>query len=216
LTRVKRAPAAGGYIKSLLARLAELPMNHPAERTPGATLPLPLPRAAASPRHAATGAPPTLSLGQISTLLWNVFGFSRHLHGRAALPRQQRPGLKVYALLPEGAYRYEAEAHRLVLVTPADLRALVGLRGAHPAALDLVYVTESTPGRDEAWEECGTLALADADHAARHVADQCAAQGLAAGITHQVAARLHAALALPPGLEVVLAQCVDLPPVQAS
>lgn len=191
-------------------------MNHPAERTPGATIPLPSPRAAALPRHAALGAPSALSLGQISTLLWNVFGFSRHLHGRAALPRQQRPELKVFALLPEGAYRYEAETHRLVLVTPADLRALVGLRGAHPAALDLVYVTESAPGRDEAWEECGTLALADADHAARHVADQCAAQGLVAGTTHHVAARLGAALALPPGLEVVLAQRVDPTPVQVS
>jgi hypothetical protein len=190
--------------------------HHAAERAPGATIPLPLPRGAAPARHATAGAPSALSLAQISTLLWNVFGFSRHLHGRAALPRQQRPELKVYALLPEGAYRYEAEAHRLVLVTPADLRALVGLRGTHPAALNLVYVTEGAPGRDEAWEECGTLALADADHAARHVADQCAAQGLVAGTTHHVAARLGAALALPTGLEVVLAQRVDPTPVQVS
>lgn len=192
-------------------------MKSEPQLAPHDAIPLPLPRRAAPGSEAqAAAAAAGLSLAQISTLLWNVFGFSRHVHGRVALPRRQQPELKVYALLPEGAFRYDAEEHRLVLVTPADLRALVGSRAAPPAALDLVYVSDRAPAREEAWEECGILAQADADRIARHVADQCAAQGLAAAATRQVAARLHGALALPPGSQVALAQRVDPVPPGAS
>lgn len=182
------------------------------EHTPAdASILLPLPRLRRPPEAPAVARTGVLSLDQVSSLLWNGLGFSRHVHGRAALPRSWRPGLQVYALLAEGAYRYDLEEHRLDLVTPSDLRTLLNGPGSRTAALQLLYVTAQACHADDAWEECGRLALEDVDRVAQHVAAWCSAQGLVAAATRNVAARARSALRLAPGEHVALAQRIDWP-----
>jgi hypothetical protein len=179
---------------------------------PAGSILLPLPRLArgrdAVPACAEAGAIP---LEQVSSLLWNGLGSRRRVHGRAALPPRVGQPLQVYALLPAGAYRYEPEEHRLDLVAPSDLRALISGAGGRPAALHLLYVTIEGSRGNDAWEECGRLAVDDAGHVAERVAARCGEQGLVASSTRHVAPRVRAALRLVPRQHVALAQRVDRP-----
>lgn len=152
-----------------------------------------------------------LPVEQVSSLLWNGLGAGPPVHGRAALPCRLRRHLQVYALLPSGAYRYEPEEHRLDLVAPSDLRTLMAGAGTRPAALHLLYVTTEGPHADEAWEECGRLAVEDVGHVADQVAARCGEQGLVASPTRHVAPRVRSALRLAAGQHVALAQRVDRP-----
>ena len=176
-----------------------------------ASILLPLPRLARlAPVQADTGGR-ALSLEQVSSLLWHGIGFSRHVRGRAALPRRLHPDLQVFAILPEGAYRYDPHEHRLQLVVPSDLRPLVDGAGAREAALHLLYVTEELPRAEEDWEECGRLALEDVDRIAAHLGARCAEQGLVCGASHRVPPRLRVALRLHPAQHVALVQRIQRP-----
>lgn len=191
-------------------------MHHAHKPATGGSILLPLPRLSRGPRRepeAPRDADGALRMEEVSSLLWNGLGFSRHVHGRAALPSRLRSELQVYAILPEGAYRYDAEEHRLDLVTPSDLRACIDGAGTRAAALHLLYVTaDATRGEEEwEWEECGRLAVQDVATMAQHVAGHCAERGFVASTTNRVAPRARAALRLHPGQRVALAQRIQRP-----
>ena len=65
----------------------------------------------------------TLSLQTLSTLLWAAFGVNRPgSGGRTAPSAHNWREIEVFAVLGEGAYRYDPRAHRLLLVKGQDLR----------------------------------------------------------------------------------------------
>lgn len=166
-------------------------------------------RAAAATR---TGAAESLPLERISALLWAGTQF-RHpvVHGRAALPQRLRPLVAVYTVLPTGVYRYDTVDHSLLLVRPGDLRQRIERRGVMPAALYLAYVDGCTPDEGGEWEECGTVACADAAHIAQNIAGYCASQGLVARVSRDAAGPLATALALSAPMRIALVQRVGYP-----
>lgn len=184
-------------------------MSHAKDRAAGAhgqekiVLPPPCGTAGAAPRKEALD---TLSLAELSTLLWTGTAFRRQRHGRAALPPHLYPLVQLYAVLPDGAYRYDPVEHSLVLVTSRDLRRWIGPRAGMRTALDLLYVDDSASQEEGEWEECGTVAGADTDHIAQGVAAHCARAGLAASVASRVAPQLAAALGLSPPGRIALAQ----------
>jgi len=87
----------------------------------------------------------------LSNLLWAACGVNRRegpfgISGRTAASASNSQEIDLYVVLPEGAYRYDAIAHRLDLVADGDLRALTigpGQAGAAMSApVHLVYIAD--------------------------------------------------------------------------
>lgn len=155
-----------------------------------------------------------LSLELLSALLWAAFGVNRRdSHGRTAPSAHNWQETDVMAVLPSGAYRYDARSHRLHLVLAQDLRAATGLQDFVAAApLNLVYVADFARMHEARPEDREFLAGADAGFIAQNVYLFCAAAGLATVVRGLVDRRaLAAALRLGPTQRITLAQSVGHP-----
>jgi hypothetical protein len=103
--------------------------------------------------------------------------------GRTAPTACDSQEIVVYAVLAEGAWRYDAREHRLLRVRTGDLRALTGTQDfVSVAPLNLVYVIDHEhlqleDGLDP--EEHGVLAGADIGCIVENIYLYCAGAGLA-------------------------------------
>ena len=83
-----------------------------------------------------------LSLQQLADLFWAACGYNREdkLTIPTAMNRQE---ISVYAIMPDGAYQYDAKNNKLVMVTDADLRTLAGMQEySHKAFLNITIVSD--------------------------------------------------------------------------
>lgn len=155
--------------------------------------------------------PESLALPVLSALLWAAFGVNRDAtHGRTAPSAHDWQEIEVYAVQPEGAYRYDATSHALHLVKSGDLRPLTGTQDfVGGAPLDLVYVADFGKMHDATAEQRTFYAAADAAVIAQNVYLFCAAAGLATVVRGLIDRRsLAAALGLAVDHRIVLAQTV--------
>lgn len=158
--------------------------------------------------------PDALDLQTVSDLLWAAFGVNRaHSHGRTAPSAHDWQEIAVFVVLPEGAFRYDAQAHRMALVKAEDLRADTGLQAfAATAPLNLVYVADFAAMHDTRPDERPFLAGADAACIAQNVYLHCAAHGLGTVVRALIdRRRLAQSLGLKPTERIALAQSVGLP-----
>lgn len=158
--------------------------------------------------------PDALSLEALSTLLWAGFGINRReTGGRTAPSAHNWQEIDVFAVLPEGAYRYDAQQHRLLLVRAEDLRGATGVQDfVRTAPLNLVYVADFARMPDAKPQERDFLAGADAGCIAQNVCLYCAGAGLATVVRGLVdRRRLAAALGLSRTQRIALAQSVGRP-----
>lgn len=187
------------------------------------TVPLPTPRlqgsltleAALKKRHSTRDyLPDALSLEQVSALLWAGFGVNRPgSWGRTAPTVCDSQEIVLYAVMPEGAWRYDAREHRLLRVRSGDLRALTGTQEfVAGAPLNLVYVIDQEHMQGEAAidpEQSGVLAGADIGCIVENIYLYCAGAGLATVVRCQLdRPQLAAALGLRPQQRVALAQSI--------
>jgi SagB-type dehydrogenase family enzyme len=80
----------------------------------------------------------------LAELLWAAYGVNRADSGRRTAPSaHDRREIDLYVAMEEGLYRYDANAHTLILVAKKDLRAATG-RQKFPgrAPLNVVYVAD--------------------------------------------------------------------------
>ncbi|MDP2257132.1 MAG: nitroreductase family protein [Polaromonas sp.] len=155
-----------------------------------------------------------LPLETLSALLWAGFGINRpESAGRTAPSAHNWQEIDVFAVLQEGAYRYDAQAHRLLLVKAQDLRGLTGMQDfVATAPLNLVYVADFNRMPDAQPEERHFLAGADAGCIAQNVYLFCASAGLATVVRGLInRAELAAALGLSKTERIALAQTVGYP-----
>lgn len=155
--------------------------------------------------------PDALSLEMLSALLWAGFGVNRaERGGRTAPSAHDLQEIEVFAVLPEGAFRYDATNHRLLLVKAEDLRKDTGLQDfVATAPLNLVYVADFARMHGARPEEREFLAGADAGCIAQNVYLFCACVGLATVVRGLIdRRRLASALGLSPTERVALAQSV--------
>ena len=147
----------------------------------------------------------------LSTLLWCAFGINRpDSGGRTAPSAHNWQEIEVFAVLPDGAYRYDARRHALQPVVNADLRAATGMQEfVGTAPLNLVYVADFGKMGDASAEDRTFYAAADAGFVAQNVYLYCAAAGLACVVRGLVDRRkLAPALRLRTDQRIVLAQTV--------
>jgi nitroreductase len=121
-----------------------------------------------------------LTPADLSAILWAADGVNRPNGKRTAPTAHGRRYLDIYLVGEEGAYRYEAPEHKLVLVNPANLKGAVGVQ-AHVAAASHVLVLVADLGRvggagDR--EQKIKYASATAGCIAQNVYLMCAARGL--------------------------------------
>lgn len=87
--------------------------------------------------------PEALSLEELSGVLWAAAGVNRadgYLTAPSALGLYP---VTVYAFFPEGVYRYDATAEKLVRVVEGDYRRLTAMQDfAYEAPLNLVYIAD--------------------------------------------------------------------------
>ena len=158
--------------------------------------------------------PDALPLVTLSALLWAAFGINRpERHGRTAPSAHDWQETDLYVVLEEGAYRYDAREHRLLLVNAEDLRRHTGTQDFVAAApLDLVYVADFSRMTDVREEDRAFLAGAEAGSIAQNVYLYCAGTGLATVVRgtvdrHSLARVLH----LSKTQRITLAQTVGFP-----
>jgi SagB-type dehydrogenase family enzyme len=155
-----------------------------------------------------------LALPILSALLWSAFGVNRPATaGRTAPSAHGWQSIDVYAVMRDGAYRYDAGAHALRRVRSGDLRAVTGTQTfVGGAPLDLVYVADVGRMVEATAEERTYYAAADAAAIAQNVYLFCACADLATVLRGLIERRkLAAALGLAPDHRIVLAQTVGHP-----
>lgn len=155
-----------------------------------------------------------LPMQAISELLWAGSGINRMMAGGRTVPFRHLPDeVEIYAAFPNGVYRYEALAHRLILRRAIDIRALTGTQDfVRDAPLNLIYVTLKHETASSHTRSIPICSIVSAGSIAQNVALYCAATGLASVVRETLdVAQLANALGLS-GIEFpLLAQTVGLP-----
>jgi SagB-type dehydrogenase family enzyme len=160
-----------------------------------------------------------LSLPVLSDLLWAAAGINRPDAGKRTAPSARNwQEIEVYAVMQDGAYRYDAKDHALRAVAPGDLRRATGMQDfVGVAPLNLVFVADLTKMKDARPEDQALYTGADAAFMAENVYLFCASAGLATVVRGSVdRAALAAALGLPETQRIILAQTVGHPKAAAA
>ena len=174
-----------------------------------------------------------VSRSMLSHLLWAACGVNREVGpfgqpGRTAASASNSQEIDLYVLLPEGAYQYDAPAHRLIGVVPDDLREAALTRGQRIpgglAPVQLVFVAdierlEHTAGFEEPGlhdpEVQKSYYFIDAGLIAGNVYLFAAAEQMAAWFHNCDRARLADALRLGERQRVLFAMSVGSSPPPA-
>ena len=137
----------------------------------------------------------------VSDLLWAASGVNRP-DGRMTAPTARNiQEITLYAILPSGAYRYDAKANRLAQVSIENLTQSV----TGKAPLTVVYVadTKKQPNLKMSAVDCGFIG--------QNIYLYCASAGLSTVIRGSFDKGFISKLNLPEGSEVFFIQSVGFP-----
>ncbi|MBN2369800.1 MAG: nitroreductase family protein [Vicinamibacteria bacterium] len=124
---------------------------------------------------------------QLSNALWAAFGVNRPDGKRTAPSARNWQETDIYVLLKQGAYAYDATAHRLNPVLGDDIRALGATQAfAHEAPVTLVFVADLAKTGDPIAAATAMLAAMDTGFISQNVYLYCASAGLATGVRGMV------------------------------
>lgn len=104
-----------------------------------------------------------LSTDDLSNLLWAAVGVNRPDGKRTSPTAMNKQEITVYAVLPQGAYKYEPDKHVLTLISAGDFRSEVaGMQDfAKSAPVCLVIVADMSQfdddGKRMAWADAGIV-----------------------------------------------------------
>ena len=154
-----------------------------------------------------------LPLPLLSNLLWAAYGLNRPEGGRTAPSALNAQEVDVFLALPNGAYRYDAATHRLLLAAGKDLRAITGYQDfVDDAPLDLVYVADHRRMALVPVGQRESFAAAAAGAIAQNVYLFSAGNGLATVIRAWIdRGAIADALGLTHDQQVLLAQTIGYP-----
>lgn len=154
-----------------------------------------------------------LSQQTLSNLLWAAAGVNRPDSGKRTAPsaRDWRE-IDIYVALPEGMYRFDPDAHALILVKQQDMRADTGEQDfVADAPLNLVYIAD-LDRMDTTPEHKNLYSATDAGFIAQNVYLFCASEGLATVVRGTVDREaLAVLLELSEHQRIILAQTVGYP-----
>ncbi len=121
-----------------------------------------------------------LSTTDLADLLWAANGVNRPDGKRTAPSAMNCQDIDIYAVTADGAYRYDAEANKLTLVTAGDHRAAVAGRQTGVASFPVMLVLVSDLSKFKHKDDRTQLIAAmDAGYVSQNICLFCAAAGLA-------------------------------------
>ena len=122
-----------------------------------------------------------LSMQDLSDLLWAANGINRPDGRRTAPTASNRQEIDVYAIMPEGAYLYDAQVHSLKPVATGDHRGLVAMAQdfAKTAPVCLLIVINLEKLGDATAERTKLMGSVDAGIVCQNINIFCSAVGLA-------------------------------------
>ena len=150
----------------------------------------------------------------LANLLWAAGGVNRPQTGQRTAPSAHDwREIDVYVATADGAFRYDAAAHRLVEVASGDLRTLTGVQDfVAEAAVNLVYVADLDRMTGASAEDQAFYSAADAGFMAQNAYLYCTSAGLAVVVRGLIDREvLGAALGLRKHQRIILAQSVGYP-----
>ena len=149
----------------------------------------------------------------LSDLLWAAWGVSRADGHRTAPSAMNNQEIDIYVVRADGAWRYDATAHALVLVTTQDLRRDAGMQPfVWKAPVNLVYVADYGRMKNLPAGQREHYASADLGFIGQNVYLFCASTGLATvirGLLNRDA--MKGKLGLADDQHVLLSQTVGWP-----
>ncbi len=161
----------------------------------------------------------SLSLKHLSEILWAAYGSNREDGKKTAPSALARYPFKVYAILENGIYQYDAAAHQLLPVTEGDHRELAGgFPAVKTAPLNLVFIADYSRYQNTGNEMIDNylkapqtklrFASLDAGHCTQNVYLYCATQGIRAVVRAGVEPGLRELLGLDANHEFIVAQTI--------
>lgn len=151
-----------------------------------------------------------IPLELLSNLLWAADGVNRDGGHRTAPSALDEREIDLIVALPQGAYRYDATAHALQLVSAEDVRRVTGFQDFVDATpLNIVYIVDHDRMKLVPASQRTLFAAVAAGAIAQNVYLYAAGAGLATVLRGWIDREaLAGALGLPPGQEVLMAQTV--------
>jgi nitroreductase len=160
----------------------------------------------------------SLTLQQLSDLLWAGFGINRPGQGKRTAPSAMNwQEIDVYVTLPGGSYVYVAESHSLKFINNKDLRKLTGGQNfVADAPLNIVYVADMSKREKKEGDEIKDsdlfMSYSDAAFIAQNIYLYCASANLGCVVRGSVPeGNLATELGLKPMQRIILAQTVGVP-----
>ncbi len=157
----------------------------------------------------------SLSIQQVSNLLWAAYGINRPESRKRTAPSDMNwQEYTIYLFNKNGVYAYDAENHALKKILKGDYRAYCGLQDfVSVAPLNLVYVSDFSKMRRIEDEEMRLMfTSADCGFIAQNVYLFCASEGLAAVVRGLIERdKLSTLLKLKPEQKIILSQTVGYP-----
>jgi nitroreductase len=153
-------------------------------------------------------------LDVLSNLLWTACGVNRPATGDRTTPSWRHAmDAEILVAAADGAWSYDAKAHRLTQVLADDVRAETGVQDFVAAApIDLVYVSDGARLQGVAGDEGRLWAFTDVGFIGQNVYLFCASEGLATVFRASLNRdRIAQILQLPPTKFVTCAQTVGYP-----
>jgi len=150
----------------------------------------------------------------LSNLLWTACGVNRPATPDRTVPSWRHAiESEIFVAAADGAWSYDARAHRLTQVLPDDIRVQTGMQDyVGSAPLDLVYVADGDRLQGVSADEKRLWAFADVGFIGQNVYLFCASEGLATVFRGSVdRARLAQTLQLPAAKFITCVQTVGYP-----
>lgn len=153
-----------------------------------------------------------ISMQQLSNLLWASFGVNR-LDGRRTAPSaNNKQEIDIYVLKKKGAYLYDAQNHKLNLVTLEDLRNQAADQRFADAPVQLIFIADLTKRGGGSEEGKLNAANIDCGYISQNTYLYCTSEGLATGARGSVNRdALISKLKLRPDQRILLAHSVGHP-----
>ncbi len=160
----------------------------------------------------------SLSLQQLSNLLWAASGINRPDQGKKTAPSAMNwQEIDMYVTLPGGCYVYSAVSHSLKFINNKDLRKKTGSQDfVADAALNIVYVADlGKRGKkegDEVKDADLFMTYADAAFIAQNIYLYCASVNLGCVVRGSVPDNdLGSELGLRTNQRIIMAHTVGVP-----
>jgi len=153
-----------------------------------------------------------ISMQQLSNLLWASFGVNRPDGRRTAPSANNKQEIDIYVLLKNGAYLYNAQNNKLVLVSAEDLRGQAAEQRFADAPVQLIFVADLTKIGDSSEEGKLRMANIDCGYISQNTYLYCTSEGLVTGARATVNRdSLISKLKLSPDQRILLAHSVGHP-----